>query len=90
MGYGKISIMDVSPPPEELSPFIAYLATEEAGNISGSVFFVAGNGVDMYGDLKMEKRIFKYGDNWTVDELKKEVPRGLLRGYRSPAAPPGG
>ncbi len=90
MGYGKISIMDVSPPPEELAPFIAYLATEDAGNISGSIFFTAGNGIDMYGDLRMEKRIFKYGDNWTVDELKKEVPRGLLRGYRSPAATPGG
>jgi 3-oxoacyl-[acyl-carrier protein] reductase len=87
MGYGKVSIMDVSPPPEELAPFIAYLATEEAAMISGSVFFLAGNGIDMYGNMTMDKRIFKYGDPWTVEELIKQVPRGLLRGYRSPAAP---
>ncbi|MBN2238860.1 MAG: SDR family oxidoreductase [Dehalococcoidales bacterium] len=89
MGYGKISIMAVSPPPEQLAPFVAYLTTEEAANISGSVFFLGGNSINMYGQLKMEKTLVKYGDPWTVDELKQQVP-GMLRGYRSPAAPPPG
>ena len=89
MGYSQVSIMDVSPPPEDLAPFIAYLSTEEAGNISGSVFFLGGNSINMYGELTMAKSIYKPGDRWTVDELKQQVPMGLLRGYRSPAAPRG-
>ncbi len=89
MGYSTVSIMDVSPPPEDLAPFVAYLTTEEAGHISGSVFFLGGNGINMYGELKMEKTLFKYGDRWTVDELKKQAPGALFRGYRSPAAPRG-
>jgi 3-oxoacyl-[acyl-carrier protein] reductase len=89
MGYSQISIMDVSPPPEDLAPFVAYLSTEEAANISGSIFFLGGNSINMYGELTMAKTLFKYGNRWTVDELKEQVPRGLLRGYRSPAAPRG-
>lgn len=88
MGYSTVSIMAVSPPPEDLAPFVAYLSTEEAANISGSVFFIGGNSINMYGELKMEKTLMKYGDRWTVDELKQQVP-GMLRGYRSPAAPRG-
>jgi 3-oxoacyl-[acyl-carrier protein] reductase len=88
MGYSTVSIMAVSPPPEDLAPFVAYLSTEEAANISGSVFFLGGNSINMYGELKMEKTLVKYGDRWTVDELKQQVP-GMLRGYRSPAAPRG-
>jgi 3-oxoacyl-[acyl-carrier protein] reductase len=89
MGYSQISIMDVSPPPEDLAPFVAYLSTEEAANISGSIFFLGGNSINMYGELTMAKTLFKYGNRWTVDELKEQVPRGLLRGYRSPATPRG-
>jgi 3-oxoacyl-[acyl-carrier protein] reductase len=88
MGYSTVSIMAVSPPPEDLAPFVAYLSTEEAANISGSVFFLGGNSINMYGEMKMEKTLMKYGDRWTVDELKQQVP-GILRGYRSPAAPRG-
>jgi 3-oxoacyl-[acyl-carrier protein] reductase len=88
MGYSTVSIMAVSPPPEDLAPFVAYLSTEEAANISGSVFFLGGNSINMYGEMKMEKTLMKYGDRWTVDELKQQVP-GMLRGYRSPAAPRG-
>ncbi|NLE07952.1 MAG: SDR family oxidoreductase, partial [Dehalococcoidales bacterium] len=89
MGYSTVSIMEVSPPPEDLAPFVAYLSTEEAGNVSGSIFFLGGNSINMYGELKMEKTLVKYGDRWTVDELKKQAPGALFRGYRSPAAPGG-
>jgi 3-oxoacyl-[acyl-carrier protein] reductase len=84
-----MSVIDASPPPEELAPFITYLATEEAAMISGSVFFVGGNGIDLFAQPETQKRIFKYGEKWTVDELIEQVPRGLLRRYRSPAIPPG-
>jgi 3-oxoacyl-[acyl-carrier protein] reductase len=75
-----------SPNPDDLAPFIAYLATEAAGNISCSAFFVGGNYVGMYSESQIAKSVTKYGGGqWTVDELKQQVPSSLLRGYRTPA-----
>ena len=85
---GRGSISAITPPPEDLAPFIIYLATEEAAHISGSVFMVAGPRVAIFSEPEMQSSVFKYGGRWTVDELKQQVPRGLLGRYRSPAAPP--
>jgi 3-oxoacyl-[acyl-carrier protein] reductase len=72
-----------SPSPDDLAPFICYLATEEAGGISGAVFFVGGQGVSLYSESDFISSITKYGGRWTVDELKKQVPRGLMGRFRS-------
>jgi 3-oxoacyl-[acyl-carrier protein] reductase len=82
------SISAMTPPPEDLVPFIIYLATDEAAKISGSVFMVGGSRIGMFSEPELQGSIFKYGGRWTVDELKQQVPRGLLGRYRSPAAPP--
>jgi 3-oxoacyl-[acyl-carrier protein] reductase len=75
-----------SPSPDDLAPFIAYLSTPEAAQVSGSVFFVGGSYIGMYSELEITKSITKYGGRWTIDELKEQVPRGLLRGYHTRAA----
>jgi 3-oxoacyl-[acyl-carrier protein] reductase len=76
-----------SPSPDDLAPFIAYLATDEAAAISGSVFFISGSNIGLYCEPEILSSMMKYGGRWTVEELKQQVPRGLLRGYRSSAAP---
>jgi 3-oxoacyl-[acyl-carrier protein] reductase len=81
------SISAMTPPPEDLAPFIIYLATEAASHISGSIFMVGGSRIAMFSEPEMQSSVFKYGGRWTVDELKQQVPRGLLGRYRSPAAP---
>lgn len=81
------SISAMTPPPEDLVPFIIYLATEEASKVSGSVFIVGGSRIAMFSEPEMQSSIFKYGGRWTVEELKQQVPRGLLGRYRSSAAP---
>ncbi len=72
-----------SPSPDDLAPFICYLATDDAARISGSVFFVGGQGVSLYSEAEIQSTLTKYGGRWTVDELKQQVPRGLMRMFRS-------
>ena len=75
--------LDKSPSPDDLAPFICFLSTEEAGHISGSIFFVGGQGVSLYSEAEIQSTITKYGGRWTVDELKQQVPRGLMGRFRS-------
>ena len=73
------------PGPEPIAPFIAYLATDEAANISGTVFAVRGSTIGIYSEPEVKKSIKKEG-LWTMGELVKSVPEVLLEGYKSPAA----
>jgi 3-oxoacyl-[acyl-carrier protein] reductase len=75
--------LDASPNPDDLAPFICYLATDEAANISGSVFFVGGQSVHLYSESDIMNSITKQGDPWTIEELKRAVPMDLMRTHRS-------
>ncbi len=73
-------------PAENAAPFLAYLCTEEAEFINGSVFNVKGSGkVEVYSESRVTNRIWKKGDAWTVEELKSAVRDELLFQYSSPA-----
>jgi len=71
--------------PEQLAPFVAYLATEEAGNITGTVFSVHGGHIGRYSDPIEVANLDKAEALWTVDELVEQVPKILLAGYQNPA-----
>jgi 3-oxoacyl-[acyl-carrier protein] reductase len=82
-------MVKITPGPEFIAPFICYLASEAGSSISGSVFSLGGNGISMYSEPIMERSITKFGEGpWTMDELKQQVPRGLLAGYKNPAENP--
>ena len=70
--------LDNTPNPEEVAPFIAYLASDESAKINGKVFIVAGSMVGLYSEPEIAKTIVKYGGRWTTDELKQQVSFGLL------------
>ena len=62
-----------------MTPFIAYLASDAADKISGSIFFVSGSNVGIFSDMEIKKWINKKdGGRWTVEELKQQVPQNLL------------
>ena len=71
--------------PANVSPFVAYLATEECP-IAGRVFFVAGGGVHLFQPFAIIDAVHKDG-RWTVEELAKsaahfaDVPFTLNRPY---------
>lgn len=71
--------------PANVSPFVAYLATEDCP-IKGRVFFVAGGGVHLFQPFAIVDAIKKDG-RWTVEELEKaaahfaDAPFNLNRPY---------
>ncbi|MBN1832857.1 MAG: SDR family oxidoreductase [Deltaproteobacteria bacterium] len=76
--------LDGAPSPDDLAPFICYLSTDEASEISGSVFFVGGQSVFLYSESEFKSSITKYGEGrWTIEELEQQVPLGLMGMHRS-------
>ena len=74
-------------PAEDMAPFVAYLATDEAAFISGAVFSVTASGrVALYSEPAPLQTIQKDGSAWTVEELIQTAPESLFKDYTSIAA----
>jgi 3-oxoacyl-[acyl-carrier protein] reductase len=72
------------PGPEYLAPYICYLSSDAAKDITASIFNVGGNGIGLYSDPVIARSMTKPGrEPWTVEELMEQAPRGLFAGYRS-------
>ena len=67
--------------PDNVSPWIAYLGTDEAGDITGQTFVCGGDSVMLMETWHRVGRIRKNKDRWTVAELSKA--RKELFGDRS-------
>ena len=87
---GKASFPpEITPGPEYIAPFVCYLASDAAKDISGSIFSLGGNGVGMYSTPVVARSITKFGEGpWTQEELRQQAPRGLFMGYHSIADNP--
>jgi NAD(P)-dependent dehydrogenase (short-subunit alcohol dehydrogenase family) len=70
------------PMPDTVAPLIVYLCTEEAGQINGQLFNIIGGKISIYSMPQIKETINKAEGLWTVEELIKEVPRTLLKGYK--------
>ena len=66
---GKFDVWD----PANISPLVAYLATEDASE-TGKVFFVQGGVVRLFQPWTMTETIDK-GDRWTVADLQSEMKK---------------
>jgi 3-oxoacyl-[acyl-carrier protein] reductase len=71
-----------TPKPDELGPVVAYLASDETANVSGSVFSIGGASVSLFTDPDIKRSISKFDSPWTIEELKQQIPRVLLAGYQ--------
>ncbi|MBI4767924.1 MAG: SDR family oxidoreductase [Deltaproteobacteria bacterium] len=67
--------------PDDIAPFILFLCTEAAGNISGRTFSVAGGEISLYSEPVLERTIYKKG-RWTVEELIDVAPNTLGQGLK--------
>lgn len=77
-----------TPPPEAIAPFLTYLCTDAAKDVSGSVFSLAGNSIARYSEPVEIASITKFAPEfWTQEELEMAAPRGLFAGYSSIADP---
>lgn len=55
--------------PEQVSPLVAYLATDAAGHINGRTFHVAGGRIDHVTHHSLVRGTMKRVEPWTVEEL---------------------
>jgi NAD(P)-dependent dehydrogenase (short-subunit alcohol dehydrogenase family) len=72
--------------PEYIAPMAAYLASDDAWNINGQIFHVAGGNVGLAWHPTPMRTIWKDA-MWTLDELEAQMP-GLMAGTSNPAPPP--
>ena len=73
--------------PEYVAPMTAFLACDEAWNINGKVFYVAGGRISLAHEESAMRQILKNG-MWSIDELRELVPSQLMYGLVNPAPPP--
>ncbi|MBI4570320.1 MAG: SDR family oxidoreductase [Chloroflexi bacterium] len=73
--------------PEYVAPMTVYLCTDEAWDINGKIFAVAGGTISLIQEETPARTIAKDG-RWTVDELRELVPSRLMYGLPNPAPPP--
>ncbi len=86
---GSVPITPTPYGPEYVAPMVVYLMLDEAWNINGQIFDVAGPRVGLlahpYPPVHL---IWKEDGVWTLDELRRLVPSVLMQGVANPAAPP--
>ncbi len=73
--------------PEHVAPMTAWLCTDDAWNVNGKIFHVAGGSVSLAHEEHHIQSIEKDG-KWELKELAALVPNQLLAGIPNPAPPP--
>jgi NAD(P)-dependent dehydrogenase (short-subunit alcohol dehydrogenase family) len=73
--------------PEHVAPMTAWLCTDDAWNVNGKIFHVAGGSVSLAHEEHHIQSIEKDG-RWTLAELAALVPNQLMAGIPNPAPPP--
>lgn len=79
---------DEGQPPELFAAFIAYLCTEEAANVTGSVFMTMGTFIARYQNpfpiTEPDKVLFNpTGEAWTVEKLLEVAPKTIFKDYKN-------
>ena len=72
--------------PNDIAPFVCYLASDMAANVNGQTFLVYGGTVTLLSLPRRVRTIFKNGQ-WTLDELMETVPANITRGLPNPSPP---
>ncbi len=71
---------------EDVCPIVVYLASDQASNINGQVFFASGGRISLYSPSTQIKTLYKKG-RWSQDELTAIMTTTLADGLDNPAPP---
>lgn len=85
IGDLKTPTYETTPLPEAVVPFLCYLASEASAKISGSMFSLAGNKIQLHQDPVIVKSLCKpeaYGI-WEVEEIMENAPKYMFFDYHS-------
>lgn len=72
--------------PDDIAPFVAYLASDHASNVNGQTFLVYGNTVTLLSQPRLEQSILRPDGFWSFEELQELMPT-LTRDLTNPAPP---
>jgi len=72
--------------PDDVAPFVCYLASDAAENINGQTFMVYGGNITLLSQPRRIRTIFKEGQ-WTLDEIGTMVPENITQGLKNPSPP---
>jgi 3-oxoacyl-[acyl-carrier protein] reductase len=73
---------DETQPPETFAPFLAYLASDAAAHVTGSVFMTMGGFIGRWANPTFEATMFK-PDGWSMDDILKTAPETLFKDYKN-------
>ena len=72
--------------PEQVAPMIAWLASDQAADVTGRIFHTVGNRVSLMNSPEQGRSIHKAG-RWTVEELAGVFPETIGMDLVNPAPP---
>jgi NAD(P)-dependent dehydrogenase (short-subunit alcohol dehydrogenase family) len=85
---GASAAAELQGEPEDVAPFVTWLASDESAHVNGHVFYVTGGLVTLLNEPEPVKTIHKDG-RWTVEELIQVFPATLGMELHNPAPAPG-
>ena len=68
--------------PDLFAPFIAYLVSNEAANVTGSIFLLMGNFIGRYENPAIVATMDDK-DGWTLDKIIEKAPSTLFKDYKN-------
>ena len=71
--------------PDDIAPFVGYLASEFAWNVNGQFFYVYGKSISVMSQPRLERSILKSEGFFSVDEIRELAPQRLVQGIANPA-----
>ena len=72
-------------PPEAIAPLVVWLCTDEAANVNGRTFLVAGNQIGLYSEPQVIADI--RSTTSSLDELSELMPEKVTKDLMNPFAP---
>ena len=79
---GQIARMD----PDDIAPFVAYLASDYSANVNGQIFLVSAGEVSLMSQPRPLRSIYHEGQ-WPVAELASQAREYLTKNISNPAPP---
>ena len=72
--------------PDDVAPFVVYLASDYASNVNGQTFLVYGSEVSLMSQPRPQRSIYNEGQ-WPLDKLAPLAQDYLTKGIINPAPP---